>query len=64
VDLEQLTENDLCVIRDSLDYSVQRVRDYPHREYDDKRLSLRPIEEARDKVRQLIASRKEAKRGR
>lgn len=59
-----LTNDDLRVIRDSLDYSVQRVSDYPHREYDHKRDSLRPIEAARDKVRQLIANRKEAKRGR
>jgi hypothetical protein len=64
VELDQLTENDLCVIRDSLNYSVERVSNYPHREYDDKRLSLRPIEEARNKVRRLIAARKEAKRGR
>lgn len=59
MDLDQLTENDLCVIRDSLDYSVQRVRDYPHREYEHKRLSLLPIEQARDKVRRLIAAQKE-----
>jgi len=64
VKLDELTENDLCVIRDSLNYSVQRVSDYTHRDYDDKRMSLRPIEEARDKVRRLISARKEAKRGR
>lgn len=59
-----LTDEDLRVIRDSLDYSVQRVSDYPHCEYDHKRDSLRPIEATRDKVRQLIAMRKEVKRGR
>lgn len=59
-----LTDDDLRVIRDSLDYSVQRVSDYQHREYEHKRDSLRPIEAARDKVRQLIANRKEAKHGR
>jgi hypothetical protein len=64
MELDELTQNDLFVIRDSLDYSVQRVSDYPHRDYDDKRLSLRPIEEARDKVRRLIKSRKVAKHGR
>jgi hypothetical protein len=64
VELDELTENDLRVIRDSLNYSVQRVSDYPHRDYDNKRMSLRPIEEARDKIRQLILDRKEAKRGR
>jgi hypothetical protein len=63
VDVDQLTENDLCVIRDSLKYSFQRVSEYPHRDYDDKRLSLRPIDEAREKVRRLIAARKEATDG-
>lgn len=64
MELDELTENDLRVIRDSLNYSVQRVSDYPHRDYEDKRMSLRPIEEARDKIRQLILDRKEANRGR
>lgn len=59
-----LTNDDLRVIRDSLNYSVQRVSDYPHQSYDDKRMSLLPIEEVREKVRQLIATRKEANRGR
>lgn len=62
-DLE-LSPEDLRVIRDSLDYSVQRVSDYPHREYCHKRDSLRPIEAARDKVRLLIAARKERSHGR
>jgi len=59
-----LTIEDLCVIRDSLNYSVQRVSDYPHIGYDHRLDSLRPIEAAREKVRQLIAERKEANRGR
>jgi predicted chitinase len=64
VELDQLTENDLCVIRDSLNYSVQRVSNYPHRDDNDKCLSLRPIEEAREKVRRLIAATKKANHGR
>jgi len=63
-DSMNLTDDDLRVIRESLDYSVQRVSNYPHIEYDHKRDSLRPIEAARDKVRQLLANRKEANRGR
>lgn len=59
-----LTDDDLLVIRDSLRYSIQRVSAYPHLEYDHKRDSLRPIEAALDKVRHLIANRKEANRGR
>jgi hypothetical protein len=59
-----LTDEDLCVIRDSLNYSVQRVSDYPHREQEQKRCSLRPIEAASEKVRQLIAKRKDASHGR
>lgn len=62
--LGDLTDDDLRVIRDSLDYSFQRVSDYPHLEYGHKRDSLRPIEVARNKVRKLIAIRKEAERGR
>lgn len=57
----ELTSEDLRVIRDSLNYSAQRVSDYPHMEYDHKRESLRPIEAAREKVRQLIAERKEVR---
>lgn len=64
MDADCLTDNDLRTIRESLDYSVRRVSDYPHMEYDHKRESLRPIEQAREKVRALIASRKEASRGR
>lgn len=59
-----LTIKDLRVIRDSLNYSVQRVSDHQHMEYAHKQESLRPIEAAREKVRQLIANRKEANRGR
>lgn len=59
-----LTEGDLCAIRDSLSYSAQRIGDYPHASYEHKRESMRPIKQAIDKVRQLIASRKEAKDGR
>lgn len=62
--LGDLTDDDLRVIRDSLDYSFQRVSDYPHLEYDHKHDSLRPIEVARNKVRKLIAIRKEVERGR
>ncbi len=58
-----LSLDDLIVIRESLGYSIQRVSDYPHREYDHKRGSLRPIEAAREKVRRLIATRKEATDG-
>ena len=64
MDLVDLTIEDLIVIRDSLNNSAQRVSDYPHREYGHKRDSLRPIEAAREKVRRLIATRKEAKDGR
>ena len=60
----ELSSDDLCVIRDSLDYSVQRVNDYQHLEHTHKRDSLRPIEAARDKVRLLIAARKERSHGR
>jgi hypothetical protein len=59
-----LTDEDLCLIRDSLNYSAQRVSDYPHREYAHKIDLLRPIEAAREKVRQLLAIRKEANHGR
>ena len=64
MDLVDLTIEDLGVIRESLNYSVQRVSDYPHREYGHKRDSLRPIEAAREKIRQLLAIRKEANHGR
>ena len=59
-----LTIEDLRVIRDSLNYSVQRVSDYQHMEYDHKRESLSTIEAAREKVRKLIAERKESNHGR
>jgi len=59
-----LTVEDLRVIRDSLDYSVQRVGDYQHLQHSHKCDSLRPIVAARDKVRALIASRKVANHGR
>jgi len=59
-----LTIEDLGVIRESLNYSIQRVSDYPHGEYGHKRDSLRPIEAAREKVRQLIAKSKVATDGR
>ena len=59
-----LTIEDLRVIRDSLNYSVHRVSDYQHMEYDHKRESLSPIEAAREKVRKLIAERKESNHGR
>ena len=62
--LVSLTIEDLIVIRDSLNYSVHRVSDYPRREYGHKVDSLRPIESAREKIRQLLAIRKEAKYGR
>jgi selenocysteine lyase/cysteine desulfurase len=61
---DKWTVADLSVMLDSLNYSVQRVSDYPHREYEDKRMSLRPIEDVREKVRRLLAARKEEKRGR
>jgi len=64
VEFNQLTDNDLHVIAESLNFSVWRVRDYPHCKYEDKRMSLRPIEEARDKVRRLIAARQEGQHGR
>jgi len=60
----ELSIDDLRVIRDSLDYSVQRVNDYQHLEHTHKRDSIRPIEAARDKIRLLIAKRKEATDGR
>ena len=60
----ELSSDDLRVIRDSLNYSVQRVNDYQHLEHTHKRDSLRPIEAARDKVRLLIAARKERSHGR
>ena len=59
-----LTIEDLRVIRDSLNFSVQRVSDYQHMEYDHKRESLSPIESAREKVRQLIEKRKDSSHGR
>jgi hypothetical protein len=37
---------------------VQKITDYPHLEYQHKRDSLRPIEEARIKIRALIAAQK------
>lgn len=55
-----LTDEELLSIREALDYAVQRVRDYPHQEYSHKMESLRPIESARLKVRQMIAKRKES----
>jgi selenocysteine lyase/cysteine desulfurase len=58
-----LNESDLRTIRDALNYAVQKVNDYPHMEHNHKRDSLRPIEAARDKVRALIAARKEATDG-
>lgn len=59
-----LTDGDLQIISESLNYSVQRVSDYPHLNYDHKRESLRPIKAARDKVRLLMAMRKESAHGR
>lgn len=64
MDLANLTIEDLRVIRDSLDYSLQRVSDYQHLDHLHKRDSLRPIEAARAKVRAIIAIGKEAKDGR
>jgi hypothetical protein len=60
----ELTLEDLHVIRDSLDYSVQRVSDYQHGNHSHKNDSLRPIKAARDKVRALIATSKDKPHGR
>jgi hypothetical protein len=56
----ELTTDDLCVIRDALDYGIQRVRDYPHHEYAYKLESLRPVEAVREKVRLQIAALRKA----
>jgi hypothetical protein len=55
---------DLHTIREALNYAVQKVNDYQHIQHQHKRDSLRPIEEAREKVRAMIASRKELRHGR
>lgn len=58
MDANTLLDVDLRTIRDALDYAVQKITDYPHLEYQHKRDSLRPIEEARIKIRALIAAQK------
>jgi len=59
----EFTTDDLCVLRDSLNYGIQRVRDYPHQEYAHKLDSLRPIEAVREKVLLQIAAIRKANSG-
>lgn len=59
----ELSESDLRVILDSLDYSYQKVGNYRHIDHASKRASLEPIQAVLGKVRRLIAIRKEATHG-
>jgi hypothetical protein len=56
----EFTIDDLFALRDSLNYGIQRVRDYPHQEYAQKLDSLRPIEAVREKVLLKIAAIRKA----
>jgi hypothetical protein len=50
----ELSVAELVAIRDALGYAKQRIQEYPHREYQHKLDSLRPIESATQKVRELL----------
>lgn len=55
---EELDAHDLDVILESLQYSKQRIADYPdHPSYEFKQQQLAPIEETMGKVRTLRKTR-------
>jgi len=53
-------EPHLYTIRESLDYSINRLREYQHLDHSQKLRSLEPIQAAMDAVRQAIAETKKA----
>lgn len=50
-----LSVDELRTIRESLDYSIERVKAYPHQEPEYKETSLKPLIDVREKVRRMIA---------
>jgi len=48
-----LNVGDIAVLLTSLDYSVERIRQYQHDNYEMKQASLQPLLDAQTKLRQI-----------
>jgi hypothetical protein len=60
--MSNLSLDEIRTIITSLEYSIQRIQEYPHQDYQIKRTSLKPVEDVLEKVRLIRDTIKEQNR--